>query len=97
MDKETLAKLRAKIQEKVQFDIYDFDGLEAVTKITIPMCFVVGKQDRLVPPENGEKLYNACTSAKKVLLQFNGGHNTMRLAVMNDICNFIYESLGITQ
>lgn len=97
LDKETLAKLRHYIQEKVHVDIYEFDGLEAVAKITIPMCFIVGTQDRLVPPENGKKLYDACASPKKTFLQFNGGHNAMRLLIMNDICRFIYESLGIEE
>ena len=62
------------------------------------MCFVVGKQDNLVPPENGERLYKACPSAKKTFLEFDGGHNSVkRFSVMHDVCRFIYESLGIQE
>ena len=97
MDEETLAKFRQQIQKSVGCDIYDCDALKAVAKVTIPICFVVGKKDTLVPPENGERLYKACPSTKKIFLEFNGGHNSYRFAVMDDICKFIYESLGIKE
>ena len=98
MDKETLAEFRQEMQKRVGCDIYDCDALKIVGKVTIPVCFVVGKQDNLVPPENGERLYKACPSAKKTFLEFDGGHNSVkRFSVMRDVCRFIYESLGIQE
>lgn len=46
------------------FDLEGCTALEAVEKLKIPILFIHGAQDSIVPSFMGEELYNACTGRK---------------------------------
>lgn len=55
----------------------DLDPLEQVRHMKIPVLFLHGDVDQLVPPHIAENLLNACASQQKKLVYFQGsGHAT---------------------
>jgi uncharacterized protein len=50
-----------------------------VSQITLPVCFIHGKEDIYVPYHDGEELYAACASSKKEMhLIEHGEHSKLR-------------------
>ena len=57
------------------FDFRDIAPVESVTKAKVPMFFVHGKEDNLVPAFMAQELYDACGSEhKKVLIVEGADH-----------------------
>lgn len=57
------------------FDLEETSPIEAMERCTIPVIFVHGDNDRFVPFEMSEKMFNACKSEKKKLIKIEGaGH-----------------------
>lgn len=50
--------------------------INTVTKATVPILFIHGKDDNYVPPEMTIRNYEACQSEKKLLLVDGAGHGT---------------------
>lgn len=51
------------------------DIISAVSQCTLPILFIHGDEDEVVPPENVYDLYEACPSShKKLLITKNAGH-----------------------
>ena len=65
-------KLGAKIFGK--FDLEATSSYEAVKNAKIPIIFFHGKEDTYVPYQMSEKLYDACSSMKKLVLIDNAEH-----------------------
>lgn len=65
-------KLGAKIFGK--FDLEATSSYEAVKNAKIPIIFFHGKEDTYVPYQMSEKLYEACSSMKKLVLIDNAEH-----------------------
>lgn len=97
--KQRTAKYQAAreyIQEKMGFDIETVDAVEASKKITAPVLFIGGKNDRVCPMEMGKKIFEACSSPDKHWLEFPGGHVTPRgLNATDTIYKFIEERIGV--
>ena len=56
---------------------YGFDEhtpIEAVKKARVPILFVQGKEDKMVPEYMCHELYDACTSRKELLYSETAGH-----------------------
>ncbi|MBR4466681.1 MAG: alpha/beta fold hydrolase [Clostridia bacterium] len=49
-------------------------ALESVSAATLPMFFAHGKEDRYVPCENAEKLYDACPTEKELIILDGRAH-----------------------
>lgn len=58
-------------------------SLQSIKTISkIPVLFLSGKQDELIPPKHVHALYQACPSKMKELKEFEGAeHNDTCLAV----------------
>lgn len=66
-------ELRFYIQRRAGFDGSKLDALEAVKRIgDRPILFIAAANDRRMPPEIAQKLYDACPSSKKDLLVIDG-------------------------
>ena len=53
-----------------------FDSETAIQKITVPILFISGAKDELIPPAHMQKLYEVAKSTRKDLLVYpEGGHN----------------------
>lgn len=59
-------------KHKAGFDFKDTSALEAVKKAQVPMLFVHGSKDNLVPPYMAYLLYDACAGEDKQLLIVDG-------------------------
>ncbi len=60
-----LLKISCKL--RAHFDLEETSAVEAVAKTSIPIMIIHGDDDRYVPFEMGEKLYEACASEKRFL------------------------------
>ncbi|MCM1039352.1 MAG: alpha/beta fold hydrolase [Ruminococcus sp.] len=56
------------------FDLEEASPLQAVRKLNIPILFIQGDLDDVVPVAMGEELYAACVSEKERLLVAGAGH-----------------------
>lgn len=57
-----------------------FDSLDKIAKVDIPLLLVHGSDDRYVSPQFSEKLYQAATGEKRLLMVEGASHNnSMRL------------------
>jgi len=52
-----------------------FDSLEKVSRLEIPVLYIHGTDDKLVPPEMSSELYKRTASSKQLKLIPGGGHN----------------------
>jgi pimeloyl-ACP methyl ester carboxylesterase len=61
------------IERKAGFDASKLDALDAVKRIgDRPILFIAAANDRRMPPEIAQTLYNACASSKRDLLVVDG-------------------------
>lgn len=67
-----LARLGAKIFG--HFDLEDGDAEEALRKCKVPVLFIHGEDDRLVPCEMSRRNYEACASDKMIFTVPGAGH-----------------------
>lgn len=59
--------LRLAVKLRDGFDLDETSALEAVSKTDIPILIIHGDDDRYVPYEMGERLFEACASKKRFL------------------------------
>ncbi len=52
-----------------------FDSLEKVSRLQVPVLYIHGTDDKLVPPEMSRELYKRTASSKQLKLIPGGGHN----------------------
>lgn len=52
-----------------------FDSLSKVSNLTMPVLYIHGSADKLIPAEMSQRLYAATPSRKKLVIVPNGGHN----------------------
>ncbi|MBD2179013.1 alpha/beta fold hydrolase [Pseudanabaena sp. FACHB-1998] len=52
-----------------------FDSLSKVRSIKVPVLYIHGTADELIPPTMGQRLYEATPTRKQIVLIPNGGHN----------------------
>ncbi|MBO4366105.1 MAG: alpha/beta fold hydrolase [Clostridia bacterium] len=55
-------------------------ALEAVSHATLPIFFAHGKEDRYVPPENAERMFDICPTDKQLLLLDGRAHGQACMA-----------------
>ena len=60
--------LEKKAIKKIGINFTDHSAIEGVQKAKVPMLFVQGGKDEMVPPDMVHQLYDACTSPTKNLL-----------------------------
>lgn len=75
-----LGPLRLVCRKWAKFDMRAFDTTQEVPKITVPVLFVHGEADKLVPPSCTRANYDACTSPKTLLMVPGAGHAVSWLA-----------------
>ncbi len=64
--------LNWRCEKKADFDLHDASPLEAVKKSRVPLLFIHGTKDTLVPPNMAEQLYAAANAPKKEILMIPG-------------------------
>ena len=56
------------------YDFHTITPLKQVTKAKVPILFVQGEKDFMVPAEMAQRLYEACTSRKRLLMVPEASH-----------------------
>ena len=57
-----------------RFDLEEISPIEAVKRSAVPIIFFHGEDDDFVPCEMSQKLYDACSSEKKLITVPGAGH-----------------------
>ncbi|UCE51901.1 MAG: alpha/beta fold hydrolase [Desulfobacterales bacterium] len=52
-----------------------FDSIKKVSRLQVPILYIHGTDDKLVPHEMSRELYNRTASSKQLKLILGGGHN----------------------
>jgi fermentation-respiration switch protein FrsA (DUF1100 family) len=52
-----------------------YDSLAAIPKLRVPLLFIHGNADTLVPPEHGRRLFEAANEPKRLLIVPDADHN----------------------
>lgn len=68
-------------KKRLGFDFYELNPVESVKNATIPMMFIHGSSDGLVPCYMLHELYDACSSEKKSILKIDGADHAQSLRV----------------
>ena len=63
-----LPKVEKLAEKKAGFNFHDYSAVEQVKKASVPMLFVQGEEDPMVPAYMAQELYDACASKEKRLL-----------------------------
>jgi len=77
-----------------------FSSITNIRHIKVPVLFLSGEQDELVPPQMMQKLHEECQSSKKQLILFSDGqHNTTWLSnnYTNQIRHFLTECSTLSE
>ena len=69
-----LAKVEKICIKKAGFNLHDHAAVDQVKKAKVPILFVQGKKDAMVPYHMAEELYEACGSKKRLLIVDEAGH-----------------------
>ncbi len=85
----TLHLLEKEFRKQFGCGFADYSPLQSVAHSQTPMLFVHGKEDRYVPVENAQKLYDACHAEKRLLLVGGAGHAAAQLYAKDDYYNKI--------
>ena len=64
--------LNWRCEKKADFDLHAASPIEAVKKSRVPILFIHGTKDTLVPPNMAEQLYAAANAPKKEILMIPG-------------------------
>ena len=61
-------------KHKAHYDFTEVEPINQVKKATVPILFVQGEKDIMVPASMAQRLYDACPSKKKLLLVKEANH-----------------------
>jgi fermentation-respiration switch protein FrsA (DUF1100 family) len=74
-----------------------FDALEQIRRVRCPVLVVAGERDRIVPPAQSRRLYDAAQGAKRLVLIPGADHNDFELLagqqLIEEVRRFLRESL----
>ena len=59
---------------KTGVKIFDAAPLDVIDKVNVPVLFIHGDADKLIPLEMMEKLYDACAAPKEKFIVAGAGH-----------------------
>ena len=69
-----LKPLEKMCEKKIGMNLHDFAAVDQVKKAKVPILFVHGLKDTMVPPEMANQVYEACASPKYLLTVPEAGH-----------------------
>ena len=91
-----LPKIEKVCEKKAGFNFHDNSAIEQVKKAKVPMLFVQGEKDPLVPAYMAKDLYKACASEKKNLLMVpKAAHGESIAFAPDEYHKMIRETFGI--
>ena len=61
-------------QKKAGFNFHEYEPIEQVKKAKVPILFVQGAKDEMVPAHMAQELYDACPTEKRLLMVEEAAH-----------------------
>lgn len=75
-----------------------YPNIDTIGEITIPLLVIAGSDDRIVPPENSRRLFEAASDPKQLVVIDGAGHNDLALLageeMIGEIVTFLREALA---
>ena len=90
-----MPRLEKLTEEKIGFNFHDHSAVEQVKNARVPILFVQGGKDDMVPPYMARELYDACTSEKRILEVPEAGHGESIAFAPDEYHAAIRELFGI--
>ena len=81
--------------KKAGFNFREHSAMEAVRHAKVPVLFVQGGKDTMVPPHMAQDLYDACVSRKRILKVPEAGHGESIAFAPEEYHQAIREHFGI--
>jgi uncharacterized protein len=77
-----------------------FDSLKQIGRLTCPVLIVVGDHDRIVPPDQSRRLYDAAREPKRLVVIRGADHNDFDLLaggqLIGEVTRFVNQGLTLT-
>ncbi len=74
-----------------------FDSLGQIGRLTCPVLIIVGDRDRIVPPDQSRRLYDATREPKRFVVIRGADHNDFELLAggqfIGEVTRFLNEAL----
>ena len=70
----TLPRIEKICRRRAGFDFHRYSAVEQVKKAKVPILFVQGARDAMVPAHMAQELYDACASRKELMIVEEAGH-----------------------
>ena len=90
-----MPKLEKLCEKKIGFNFHDYSAIEQVKHAQVPILFVQGGKDTMVPPHMARDLYEACASEKKLLEVPEAGHGESIAFAPDEYHQAIRELFGL--
>ena len=71
---KVLPKVEKICSEKAGFNFHEYSAIEQIKKAKVPVLFVQGEKDNMVPAHMAKDLYEVCPTKKKLLMVKEAGH-----------------------
>ena len=69
-----LPQIERLCEKKIGMNLHDYAAVDQLKKAKVPVLFVQGMEDQMVPPEMVQQVYDACASPKRLLTVPQAGH-----------------------
>lgn len=76
------------------YDVNKASALKAAAKSRVPTLFIQGLEDRFVPPEMVDRLYEACSAEKQILKVEGAGHVQSSYKDPENYYNTVFEFIN---
>ena len=70
----TLPRIEKICRRRAGFDFHRYSAVEQVKQAKVPILFVQGARDAMVPAHMAQELYDACASRKELMIVEEAGH-----------------------
>lgn len=81
--------------KKAGYNFRDYSALKAVRRTKVPVLFVHGEEDTMVPPRMSQELYDACNPPKRLMKVPGAGHGESIAIATQDYYQQVREFFGI--
>ena len=91
-----LPRVEKLLEKKAGYNLHDITAIEQVKKAKVPILFVQGEKDEMVPAHMAKELYDACGSEnKKLLMVEEAGHGESIAFAPDEYHQAIIELFGL--
>ena len=90
--------MKRSVKSRAKFDLDSVSPIKVMRTAFIPAVFSHGKEDDFIRPHHSQRLHDACSSADKRLVMFDGTHNSPRPEYFYTcVGQFFYMSLRLDE